>query len=196
MALLSVIRHWHFRQQIPIREIERRTGLSRNTIHKYLRSDAVEPQFKLPDRPSKLDPFAEKLTGWLRQEAGKSRKQKRTAKQMHADLIVLGYDGSYGRVAAFVRWWKADRQIEQQTSGRGTFVPLVFAAGEAFQFDWSEDWAQVNGPSCRWRIPRCRTAGCSSSGPICCRPMRCCSMRWRRRSGFLEAFSNVASSII
>jgi hypothetical protein len=24
-----------------------------------------------PKRPSKLDPFAEKLTGWLRQEAGK-----------------------------------------------------------------------------------------------------------------------------
>ncbi len=59
MALLSVIRRWHFRQQIPIREIERRTGLSRNTIRKYLRSDVVEPKFKLPDRPSKLDPFAE-----------------------------------------------------------------------------------------------------------------------------------------
>lgn len=50
---------------------------------------------------------------------------------MHADLVVLGYDGSYGRVAAFVRAWKAERQREQQTSGRGTFVPLVFAAGES-----------------------------------------------------------------
>ena len=70
------------------------------------------------------------LSGWLRIEVGKSRKQKRTAKQMHADLVVLGYDGSYERVAAFVRAWKAERQREQQTSGRGTFVPLVFAAGE------------------------------------------------------------------
>jgi len=41
MALLSVIRRWHFRQQIPIREIERRTGLSRNTIRKYLRAEVV-----------------------------------------------------------------------------------------------------------------------------------------------------------
>ncbi len=89
MALLSVIRRWHFRQQIPIREIERRTGLSRNTIRKYLRADLVEPKFKLPDRPSKLDPFAEKLAGWLRQEASKSRKHKRTTKQLHADLVVL-----------------------------------------------------------------------------------------------------------
>jgi len=145
MALLSVIRRWHFRQHIPIREIERRTGLSRNTIRKYLRADTVEPRFKVPARPSKLDPYAEKLSGWLRIEAGKSRKQKRTAKQMHADLVVLGYDGSYERVAAFVRAWKAERQREQQTSGRGTFVPLVFAPGEAFQFDWSEDWAIIAG---------------------------------------------------
>ena len=63
MDLLSVIRRWHFRQGIPIREIKRRTGLSRNTIRKYLRADVVEPAFKVPDRPSKLDSFAEKLTG-------------------------------------------------------------------------------------------------------------------------------------
>ena len=145
MDLLSVIRRWRFRQKMPIREIERRTGLSRNTIRKYLRADTVEPQFKVPKRPSKLDPFAERLSGWLRIEAGKSRKQKRTAKQMHADLVALGYEGSYGRVATFVRAWKANRQFEQQTSGRGTFVPLVFGAGEAFQFDWSEDWAVLGG---------------------------------------------------
>jgi hypothetical protein len=42
---------------------------------------------------------------------------------------------SYGRVAAFARSWKADRQRDAQTSGRGTFVPLVFQPGEAFQFD-------------------------------------------------------------
>ena len=145
MALLSVIRRWHFRQQIPIREIERRTGLSRNTIRKYLRADTVEAKFKAPDRPSKLDPFAEKLSGWLRIEVGKSRKQRRTAKQMHSDLVALGYDGSYGRVAAFARAWKADRQRDAQTSGRGTFVPLIFQPGEAFQFDWSEDWALLGG---------------------------------------------------
>jgi len=84
MALLSVIRRWRFREGMPIREIERRTGLSRNTIRKYLRAGTVEPKFKVPDRPSKLDPFAEKLSGWLKVEAGKSRKQKRTTKQLHA----------------------------------------------------------------------------------------------------------------
>jgi len=152
MALLSVIRRWHFRQHIPIREIERRTGLSRNTIRKYLRADSVEPKVKVPDRPSKLDPFSDKLAAWLLQEAGKSRKQKRTTKQLHADLTALGYAGSYARVAAFVRRWKAERQWAQQTSGRGTFVPLVFAAGEAFQFDWSEDWAVIAGERTKLQV--------------------------------------------
>ena len=152
MDLLSVIRRWHFREGKPIREIERRTGLSRNTIRKYLRAGTVEPTFKVPVRPSKLDPYAEKLSGWLRVEAGKSRKQRRTVKQMHADLVALGFDGSYGRVAAFARQWRTDRQYEQQTSGRGTFVPLVFAPGEAFQFDWSEDWAILGGERTRLQV--------------------------------------------
>eukprot|EP01035_Chromulina_nebulosa_P068149 gene68149-93362_t len=83
MELLSVIRRWHFRDKFSIRDISRRTGLSRNTIRKYLRSDGVEPKFKVPDRPSKLDPFADRLSAWLKSEASKPRKQKRTLKQLH-----------------------------------------------------------------------------------------------------------------
>ncbi len=152
MDLLSVIRRWHLREHLPIREIERRSGLSRNTIRKYLRADTVEPQFKAPDRPSKLDRFSEKLTGWLCVEARKSRKQRRTAKQLYKDLGALGYDGSYGRVAAFVREWKAERQREQRSSGRGTFVPLAFQPGEAFQFDWSEDYALLGGKTVKLQV--------------------------------------------
>jgi transposase len=149
MELLSVIRRWHFRDHLSIREISRRTGLSRNTVRRYLRSGSEEPKFNLPDRPSKLDAFADKLSHMLRQEAGKSRKQKRTILQLHADLVLLGYNGSYNRVAAFARDWKAARLREQRTTGRGVFVPLVFSTGEAFQFDWSEDWALIDGAAGR-----------------------------------------------
>ena len=51
------------------------------------------------------------------------------AQLTYADLVVLGYDGSYNRVAAFVRAWKSERQRDAQTSGRGTFVPLAFVPG-------------------------------------------------------------------
>jgi hypothetical protein len=97
MELLSFIRRWHFRDHFSIREISRRTGLSRNTVRKYLRTESEEPKFNIPDRPSGLDPYADKLSHMLRQEGGKSRKQKRTILQLHADLVALGYEGSYNR---------------------------------------------------------------------------------------------------
>ncbi|MCF8486780.1 MAG: hypothetical protein K9G71_16360 [Rhodobacteraceae bacterium] len=112
---------------------------------KHLAANTIEPKFATPERQSKIDPFAEKLAGWLKTEAGKSRKQKRTMKQLHADLVALGFTGSYARVAAFARRWRSDRQREQQTTGRGTFVPLHFDPGDAFQFDWSEDFAVLGG---------------------------------------------------
>lgn len=145
VATLSVIRRWALREQLSIREIARRTGLSRNTIKKYLRAGNAEPTYAKRVSPSKLDPYAHKLSAWLKSEATKSRKQRRTLKQMHADLCALGYVGSYNRVAAFARAWHQDRQQAQQTTGRGTFVPLSFGCGEAFQFDWSEDWAVIAG---------------------------------------------------
>ncbi len=152
MATLSVIRRWALREQLSIREIARRTGLSRNTIKKYLRAGAVEPRYAKRISPSKLDAFAHKLAGWLKSEAGKSRKQRRTLKQMHADLVALGFDGSYNRVAAFARAWTAQRHEAEQTTGRGIYVPLSFGAGEAFQFDWSEDWAVIAGERTKLQI--------------------------------------------
>ena len=134
MGLLNVIRRMALREKLPIREIARRTGLSRNTIRKYLKAGTIEPRFSVPERPSKLDPFADKLAAWLKTETSKSRKQRRPLTQLHADLVALGFTGSYNRVAAFAREWRAERQREQQTTGRGTFVPLTFRPGEAFQF--------------------------------------------------------------
>ena len=71
---------------------------------------------------------------------------------MHADLVKLGYEGSYERVAAFVREWTGARQRAYHTTDRGVFVPLVFQPGEAFQFDWSEDWAYVGGERIKLQV--------------------------------------------
>ena len=134
---------------MPTREIAGRTGVSRNTIKKYLRAGIVESEFQTPDRPSKLDPYVDKLSGWLMAEQRKSRKERRTAKQMHADLVQLGYDGPYERVTAFVRDWKGERQRSYHTTDRGVFVPLLFRPGEAFQFDWSEGWGRARSARVR-----------------------------------------------
>lgn len=36
--------------------------------------------------------------------------------------------------------------------GRGTYVPLIFQPGEAFQFDWSEDWATIGGERVKLQV--------------------------------------------
>lgn len=83
MATLSVIRRWALREQMSIREIAKRTGLSRNTVKKYLRAGDEEPRYAKRTSSSKLDPYAEKLATWLAIEATKSRKQRRNLRQIH-----------------------------------------------------------------------------------------------------------------
>ncbi len=152
VALLSVIRRWHLREGMPIREIARRTGLSRNTVRKYLASGVVEPSYPKRKSPSKLDAYEQTLTSWLHREAHRSRKQRRSVKQLYYELLPLGYTGSYDRVAAFARRWRQDQQEAARLASRGTYVPLVFAPGEAFQFDWSEDRAVIGGRKTKLQI--------------------------------------------
>lgn len=89
VATPSVIRRWALPEQLSIREIARRTSLSRNTIRKYLRSGDQEATCAKRASKSRLDPIAEKLAHWLKIEAGKTRKQRRTLKQLHG-LLNLG----------------------------------------------------------------------------------------------------------
>ena len=152
VALLSVIRRWHFRDGMPIREITRRTGLSRNTVCKYLASGVVEPRYPNRKSPSKLDDYELTLTSWLFRESRRHRKQRKTVKQLHSDLVQLGYTDSYNRVATFARAWRQGQQEAKRTAAKNTFVPLAFAPGEAFQFDWSEDYALINGVNTKLQI--------------------------------------------
>jgi transposase len=137
---------------MPIREIARRTGLSRNTVRKYLASGVVEPKYPKRKAPSKLDEYSNTLGSWLHRESHRNRKQRRSVKQLFYNLVQLGYAGSYDRVAAFAREWRAQQQETSLVAGRGTYVPLVFAPGEAFQFDWSEDWVRLGGKSTKLQI--------------------------------------------
>ena len=50
MATFNVIRRWALREQMSICEIARRTGLARNTVKKYLRSEKSEP--RMPGGPA------------------------------------------------------------------------------------------------------------------------------------------------
>ncbi len=117
VALLGIIRRWHIRDQVPLREIARRLGISRNTVRRYLRAEMVEPAYAERRTQSAIDKFAPQLSGWLKTEAAKSRKQRKTLKQLHSDLAEIGFGGSYDRVAAFARRWK-EGQTDRVNSAR------------------------------------------------------------------------------
>ena len=57
MGLLNVIGRMALPEKLSIREISRRTGLSRNMVTKHLASGTIETKFAAPVRPSKLDPL-------------------------------------------------------------------------------------------------------------------------------------------
>jgi len=152
VALLSVIRRWHLRDGMPIREIARRTGLSRNTVRKYLANKVIEPAYPPRKSPTNLDDYEKTLTNWLFRESRRHRKQRKTVKQLYRDLMTLGYTGSYDRVAAFARSWRQAQQDARLASGKHVYVPLQFAPGEAFQFDWGEDWIRIDGVSTKLQI--------------------------------------------
>ena len=152
VALVSVIRRWHFREGMPIREVARRTGLSRNTVRKYLSSKELDPKYPQRHSPSLLDEYCQTLTNWLFRESKRHRKQRKSVKQLYFDLQLLGYEGSYDRVAAFARRWKQEQHIAHQKTGKQAYVPLRFAMGEAFQFDWGDGWATIDGKKVKLQV--------------------------------------------
>jgi IS30 family transposase len=69
VALPGIIRRWHLRDQVPLREIARRLGISRNTVRRYLRSEITEPSYVARRASSALDKYSLQLSGWLKADS-------------------------------------------------------------------------------------------------------------------------------
>jgi transposase len=142
MELLGKIRRMHMRDKLSERAIAKRMGLSRNTVHKWLKTpEEVEaPKYVRTKKFGKLSAFTGELEQALKADAHRSKQDQRTAKALLAQIKASGYLGGYSRVTDFIREWRA-------TEGKRphAFVPLKFDLGEAFQFDWSEEGLVVGG---------------------------------------------------
>ncbi|MFM8556100.1 MAG: IS21 family transposase [Betaproteobacteria bacterium] len=146
----------HLRDGLSIREISRSTGLSRNTVKRWLRQEGVtEPKYPPREQPSVLDPWAEQLEAALRVDAHRPARDRRTAKALFEQIQALGYPGSYPRVVAWVRRWR-ERQANEPR--RAAFVPMSFDLGDAFQFDWSCEYAFVGGLRRRLEVAHTKLA--------------------------------------
>ena len=150
----------------------------------------VEPKFKVPESSEQAGRVRRQIIGLAEDGSGKPRKQKRTVKQLHARSgrarVRLAPTAAWPPLPATGRRSGAR---EQQTAGRGAFVPLVFQPGEAFQFDWSEDWAIIGGERIKLQVAQFKLSHSRAFlvAPICCKPTRCCLTPITTRSGCLAA---------
>ena len=143
MNQLGKVRRLYYREGLSLSAIERRTGLTRKTIRKWLKaSEGTEPKYqRRTTEDTKIAPFAAQLTKALETDARRPRRDRRTALKLFREIQAAGFDGDYSRVTEFVRHWR-------ENGGQAlvkAYVPLKFELGEAFQFDWSEERLVIGG---------------------------------------------------
>jgi transposase len=144
-----------------IHSVAKKYRMSRNTVRKIARTGQTE--FVYSKRESKrpaLDSFVGRLAEILEEDMELPAKERRTAKKVFEQLQREGYEGSYDAVRRYIKGWK-----EENRSNKSAFVPLMFGKAEAFQFDWSEETAELGGQSRKVNIAQVRL--CYSRMPFC-----------------------------
>ncbi len=124
------------------REAARLFGIDRKTVSKILQH-SVPPGYrrsKSPARP-KLGPFIAVINQILEDDRSKIKKQRHTAKRIHARLRdEHGFTGGITIVTDYVR--------EKKRRAKEVFVPLSHAPGHA-QVDFGETLGVIGGIECK-----------------------------------------------
>ena len=142
MDMIGRVRRMRLRDQLPISEIAKRTGLARNTVKKWLKAPSeVVPRYERGNVEGKLTAFEPTLHQALTTDSHRPRQGRRSGRALFAQLQAQGYRGGYSAVTAYIRRWR----VESVSSPTKAFIPLSFELGEAFQFDWSDEGMVVGG---------------------------------------------------
>ena len=136
------IRREYFVQGKSIKEIARTLKLSRNTVRKVLRSEDTSFSYERQVQPRpKVGRWKEELDRLLATNSGASARERLTLIRIFEELRGLGYDGGYDAIRRYARSWAKANASETASA----FVPLSFAPGEAYQFDWSHEIVVMDG---------------------------------------------------
>ena len=190
---IARIRREHFIKGKTIKEIARDLKVSRNTVRKVLRSGETSFEYERVVQPRpKLGRWAGELDGLLEGNAAKSGREQLTLIRIFEELRGRGYDGGYDAVRRYARRWSKERG----QSTPAAYVPLSFAPGEAYQFDWSHEVVLLNGVTVIVKAAHVRlcTAGCCSRGAIHARRRRWCLTPTTGRSPCSRAPAGAAST--
>jgi transposase len=150
---IAKIRRAYFVQQKPIKAICRELGLSRKVVRKVLRSEATEFRYTRETQPlPKIGPWRDELDALLLANEGKAPRERLTLIRVFETLRGSGYDGGYDAVRRYARSWGQERGATMAQA----YVPLSFAPGEAYQFDWSHEIVLINGVTVTVKVAHVR----------------------------------------
>jgi transposase len=136
------IRREHFVQGKSIKEIARDLRLSRNTVRKVLRSEETSFSYERQVQPRpKLGRWKEELDRLLATNIEAPARERLTLIRLFEELRALGYEGGYDAVRRYAAAWAKTNT----SAAADAFVPLTFAPGEAYQFDWSHEIVVMDG---------------------------------------------------
>ena len=143
----------YFAQNKPIKTICRELRVSRRVVRKVIRSQATEFRYERSRQPlPRIDPWRDQLDGLLLENEGKPARERLTLIRIFEELRALGYEGSYDAVRRYAKRWRAERGAAMAEA----YVPLSFAAGEAYQFDWSHEIVLINGVTVTVKVAHVR----------------------------------------
>jgi transposase len=147
------IRREHFVRGKSIKEIVRELKVSRNTVRKVLRSGATSFAYMRVVQPRpKLGSWHADLDRMLSGNEAKPARERLTLIRIFEELRGLGYEGSYDAVRRYAKRWRVERGAAMAEA----FVPLSFAPGEAYQFDWSHEVLLINGVTVTVKVAHVR----------------------------------------
>ena len=158
---IGKIRRAYFIQKKPIKVICREFRLSRKVVRKVIRSEMTEFHYERGRQPlPRIDPWREQLDGMLLANEGKPKRERLTLVRVFEELRGLGYEGGYDSVRRYAKAWRAARGAVTAEA----YVPLSFAPGEAYQFDWSHEIVLINGTTVTVKVAHLRL--CHSRMPF------------------------------
>jgi transposase len=151
------VRRDHFVEKKGIKQIARERGLSRNTVRKILRSEATAFSYEREHQPlPQLGPHVELLETLLKDNGRKGRRERLTLTRMVEQLEAAGYTGGYDAVRRHAQQWKRAHAEAAAGATVAAFVPLWFAPGEAYQFDWSHEIVVLGGVTTTVKVAHIR----------------------------------------
>jgi transposase len=147
------IRREHFSKGKTIKEIARELRLSRNTVRRVLRSGETQFTYEREVQPRpKLGRWTSELDELLESNEAKSARERLTVIRIYEELRGRGYEGGYDAVRRYARQWGTARGKSSATA----YVPLTFAPGEAYQFDWSHEIVVLGGQTATVKVAHIR----------------------------------------